>query len=183
MSSFLSHDRFPVWLWVNAVVVGPLLKCFSPHSVDHMLTPLFFFIVWASCYCSLLGRTRSRGRCWAASRLSRHPEPSGFAVHGEVDVLDMGTRHDRRFILLYHTHRPQKGPCPFAQAGAETPDTGAVAVMPDPHCCAMTNHLLCNAIWLYTVVVLSCSITLVVLTISLPQFYKIKSTNTNVYKL
>jgi len=77
----------------------------------------------------------------------------------------------------------RRGHAPFVQAGADTPDTGAVAVMPDPHCCAMTNHLLCNAIWLYTVVVLSYSITLVILTISLRQFYKTKNTNTNVYKL
>jgi len=77
----------------------------------------------------------------------------------------------------------RRGHASFVQAGAETPNTGAVAIMPDPRCCAMTNHLLCNAIWLYTVVVLSYSITLVVLTINLPQFYKIKSTNTNVYKL
>ena len=30
----------------------------------------------------LLGRTRSRGRCWAAIQLSHRPAPSGHAVHG-----------------------------------------------------------------------------------------------------
>ena len=35
----------------------------------------------------LLGRTRSRGRCWAASWLSHRPEPSGYAVHGAVNGL------------------------------------------------------------------------------------------------
>ena len=29
------------------------------------------FVVWTSCYCPLLGCTRSRGRCWAAIRLSQ----------------------------------------------------------------------------------------------------------------
>ena len=32
----------------------------------------------------LLGRTRSRGQCWAAIRLSHRPEPSGRVVHEEV---------------------------------------------------------------------------------------------------
>jgi len=30
----------------------------------------------------LLGCTRSRGRCWAANRMSHHPEPPGRAFHG-----------------------------------------------------------------------------------------------------
>jgi len=38
----------------------------------------------------LLGPTRSRGRCWAAIRLSHRPKPSSQAVHGEVDGLDIG---------------------------------------------------------------------------------------------
>ena len=40
---------------------------------------------------------RYRGRCWAAIRLSHRPEPSGRAVLGEVDGLDIGGRHRRRF--------------------------------------------------------------------------------------
>jgi len=51
----------------------------------------------------LLGRTRSRGRCWAAIRLSHLPEPSGHTVHGEVDGLDIEGQHGRRFVLLRHT--------------------------------------------------------------------------------
>ena len=43
---------------------------------DFMNKKASFFIIWASSCNSLLGRTRSRGRCWAAIRLSRHPEPS-----------------------------------------------------------------------------------------------------------
>ena len=36
-------------------------------------------------------------------RLFHRPEPSG---RGEVDGLDIGGRHGRRFVLLRHTHRP-----------------------------------------------------------------------------
>jgi len=53
-------------------------------------------------------RTRSRGRCWAAIRLSHCLEPSGRAVHEEVNGLDIGGQHGRRFVLLRHTHRPQR---------------------------------------------------------------------------
>jgi len=55
----------------------------------------------------LLGRIRSRGRCWAAIQMSHCPEPSGRAVHG----LDIEGQHGRRFVLLRHTQRPQRRPC------------------------------------------------------------------------
>ena len=61
----------------------------------------------------LLDRTRSRGRCWAAIQLSHRPAPSGHAVHGEVDGLDIGGQHSRRFVLLRHTHRPQRRSYPI----------------------------------------------------------------------
>ena len=48
---------------------------------------LRFFTFWASYY-PPLGRTRSRGRCWAAIRLSRQPEPPDYALHKEVDGLN-----------------------------------------------------------------------------------------------
>jgi len=79
-----------------------------------------------------LGRIRSRGKCWAAIRWSHCPEPSGRAVHGEVDGLNIGGQCGRRCVLLHHTHRPQRKPYPFVQAGAETSGTGAEAVKPDP---------------------------------------------------
>ena len=41
---------------------------------------IYFFLVWASSY-PLQGRSTSRGRCWAAVRLHRHPEASGHAPH------------------------------------------------------------------------------------------------------
>ena len=54
-------------------------------------------------------RAGSRGRCWAAIRLSHRPEPSSRAVHEEVDGLGIEGQNSRRFVLLHHTHRPQKG--------------------------------------------------------------------------
>ena len=95
------------------------------------LPPFGILLLLSELLKPLLGRTRPRGRCWAAFRLSHRPEPSGHAVHGEVDGLDIGGRHGRRFVLLRHTHRPQRGDTPFAQAGAETSDTGAEAIKPD----------------------------------------------------
>ena len=76
-------------------------KCHLPHCfVALVLLHLF------SEFCkTMLGRSRSRGRCWAAIRLSHRPEPSGGAIHGEVDGLDIGEQHGRRFVLLPYTHR------------------------------------------------------------------------------
>jgi len=65
---------------------------------------------------------------------SHRPEPPDRAVHEEVDGLDIGEQHGRRFVFLRHTHRPQSRHIPFVQAGAETSDTGAEAVKPDPRC-------------------------------------------------
>ena len=93
-----------------------------------------FFVVWARCYCSLLGCTRSRGRCWAAIRLSHRPEPSGHAVHGEVDRLDIRRQDGRRFVLLRHTQGRRGGHTPFVQAGAETSNTGSEGDEGDPRC-------------------------------------------------
>ena len=61
----------------------------------------------------LLGRTRSRGRCWAAIRLSHRSEPSDHVVHGEVDGLDIGGQHGRWFVLLRYIHRAQRRPYPI----------------------------------------------------------------------
>ena len=58
----------------------------------------------------LLGCTRYRRRCYAAIRLSQRIEPSGHAVHEEVDGLVIRGQHGRRFVLLRHTHRPQRRP-------------------------------------------------------------------------
>ena len=80
----------------------------------------------------LLGRTRSRGRCWAAIRLSHGPELSGHAVHGEVDGLDIGGQHGRRLFFCATLTGHRGGHTPFVQAGAETSNIGAEAVKLDP---------------------------------------------------
>ena len=54
---------------------------------------------------------RYRGRCWAAIPLSHRPETSGRVVRGEVNGLDSGGRHARRFVLC-HTRRSQRRPYP-----------------------------------------------------------------------
>ena len=92
----------------------------------------FFFRLSEFFFYPLFGHARFRGRCWAAIRLSHRPEPSGRSVHGEVDELDIGGWHGRRFVLLRHTHRTKRRPYPFVQAGAETSNTGAEVVKPDP---------------------------------------------------
>jgi len=65
--------------------------------------------------------------------LSHRPEPSGRAVHEDVDGWDIGGQHGPWFVLVRHTHRPKRrsGHTPFVQAGSEKPDTGAEAVKPD----------------------------------------------------
>ena len=73
----------------------------------------FFFRLSEEFFHPLLGCARFRGRCWAAIRLSHRSEPSGRAVRVEVDGLDIGGRHGRRFVLLHHTHRPQRRTYPF----------------------------------------------------------------------
>ena len=74
----------------------------------------------------LLGRTRSWGRCWAVIRLSHRPEPSGHAVHGVVDGLDIGGQHGLLFSDTLTGRR--RGYTQFVEAGVETSDTGAESV-------------------------------------------------------
>jgi len=62
-----------------------------------------------------------RGKCWAAIRLSHRPEPSGRAVHREVDGLDIRGRHGRRFVLLRHTHRQRWPESLFQTPTFQTP--------------------------------------------------------------
>jgi len=80
---------------------------FRCECLHYASTSCFIIIiVSASSFSPLLGRTRSRGRCWAANGSSQ----SGRAIHGEVDGLDIGRQHGQRFDLLRHTHKPQKWP-------------------------------------------------------------------------
>ena len=135
---------------VRSLVVHSNLSAFHRTCVIvvRWTDELFFFIRLSAFFCyPLLGRVRFRGRCWAAIQLSHRPEPSGRAVHGEVDGLDIGGRHGRRFVLR-HTQGRTGGHTPFVQAGVETSDTGAEVVKPDPgsswegHCWGV-----CTGVW------------------------------------
>ena len=79
------------------------------ECLQYKSTSCFIIIFWACSFITLLGRNRSWG-CWAANRLSHHPEPSGHAIHEEVDSLDIGRQHGQQFDLLRHTPKPQKQP-------------------------------------------------------------------------
>ena len=75
---------------------------------------------------------RYRGRCWAAIRLSHRPEQSGHVVRGEsMDWTVEDDMVDGLFFCATVTGR-RGGHTSFAQAGAETSNTGAEAVKPDP---------------------------------------------------
>ena len=50
------------------------------------------------------------GQVLAAIRLFLHTEPSGRALREVVDGLDIGGQHGQQFVLLRHTHMPQKWP-------------------------------------------------------------------------
>jgi len=50
---------------------------------------------------------------WAAIRLWCHSELPDYVLHAKVDGLDIGGQHGRRFILLRHTHRPQRRSYPI----------------------------------------------------------------------
>ena len=113
---------------------------YTPEQLvfDHVLkrrnNPRTFFF-WVSFYCPLLGRTRSRVRCWATIRLSHRPEPSGRAQSTGRSV-DWTLNDNMVDDLLFCATLPARrgGHTPIVQAGAETPDTGAEAVKLDPRC-------------------------------------------------
>ena len=80
----------------------------------------------------LLGRTRFRGRCWAAIPLSHRPESSAVqSVRRSMDCTLEDNMVDGLFFCATLTGR-RGGHTPFVQAGAETSDTGAEAVESDP---------------------------------------------------
>ena len=64
--------------------------------------------------------------------MSHRPEPSGRAVNGEVDGLDIGGQHGRRLFFCTTLTGRRGGHTPFVQAGGETSDTDAETVEPDP---------------------------------------------------
>jgi len=75
----------------------------------------------------LLGRTRSRGKCWAAIRLFHRPEPSGRAVHEEFDGLE---NHMVEGLFFCTTLPGRRG----GHTRAETSHISAEPVKPDPRC-------------------------------------------------
>ena len=103
---------------------------FAFQFLNRISSRRFFFRLSEFFFYPLLGRARFRGRYWTAIRLSHRQEPSGRAVHGE----DIGGRHGRHgglFFCATLTGR-RGGHNPFVQVGAETSDTGAETVKPDP---------------------------------------------------
>ena len=94
----------------------------------------FFFVVWGSCYNLLLGRTRSRGRCLSSqsivssSRIIRSCSPRGVRC-----IEHLRTEWSTVCSSAPHS-QAAKGHTPFVQAGAETSNTSAEAVMQDPVC-------------------------------------------------
>jgi len=83
--------------FVGLICEQPSMFAFSEHIASNFFLYCFFFIVSASS-CPPLGRTRSRGKCWAAVRLSRHLEPSGHALLGEIDGLNNEGQYGQRSV-------------------------------------------------------------------------------------
>jgi len=106
------------FMWKKAALDTPCCWCesFVSSLTSRLLLTVMLtlseriLLLLSQFFKPLLGRTRSRGRCWAAIRL---PAPSGRAVHEEVDGLDIGGQHGRRFVLLRHTRRLQRRKYPI----------------------------------------------------------------------
>jgi len=76
---------------------------------------------------TVVGRTRSCGRRWAAVRLSRQQELSGRAVHEELDGLDIERQHGRRLFVCATLTGRRRDHTPSVRAGADASNTGAEA--------------------------------------------------------
>jgi len=81
-----------------------LQVCLLSLLLSTRLPPFLSFDPDLSIHCLA---TLDLRRCWAAIQLSHHPEPSGHALNGEVDGLDIRGQHGWQFVLLCHTHRPR----------------------------------------------------------------------------
>ena len=86
-------------------------------------------VVWASCYYLLLGRTRSRAIYCLIIETREAVQSTGNSMGLTLEENMV----DGLFFCATPTG-PRKGHNPFVQAGAEMPDTGAKAVMPNPRC-------------------------------------------------
>ena len=103
--SFVLCCLVSIYEWLICVKI---IKYIHPISCARFLLLSFERVLL-----STASPPRYRGRCWVAIRLSHRPEPSGRVVRGGFDGLDSGGRHGRRFVLLRHTHRPQRRPYPI----------------------------------------------------------------------
>jgi len=116
------HNFAMIWIHCPHTSSKWPQKCHSLINYKIVFQEIWFHVIYASLvllflseffFYPLLGCTKSQGRCWAAIRLSHQPERSGCAVYGEVDGLDIGGWHGQRFVLLCHTHTPQRRPNPI----------------------------------------------------------------------
>ena len=125
----------------NSQTVAPCFVSF--HSILYCNSFLLFLFTayyrldgepYVTVHC--FGRTRSRGKRWAAIQLSHHPKPSGCAVQSMRRSVDW-TLEDNMvdgFIFCDTLRGLRSGHASFVQAGEETSNTGAEAVKPDPSC-------------------------------------------------
>jgi len=87
--------------------------------LQHASTSCFIIIIWVSSFSPLFSLTRSRGRCWAANRLSHHPEPPDCAPWGGRWIGHWKTTMVNGLICSTLTSH-KAGHTPLVQAGAET---------------------------------------------------------------
>ena len=105
------------WMKVFRQVNDPFTTWWSTYQIS-----LLLLILMNQLLKPLLGRTQSRGRFWAAFRLSHRPEPLSHAVHGEVEGLDIRGQHGRLFVSSALTGR--KRPTPVRRR-LSRPDPGS----------------------------------------------------------
>ena len=117
VESFKSNLTTVVNEWVhsrtNRTDVSFSKKEVTNNSIQRIHLQVVILLLLSEFFYPLLSRARFRGRCWAAIRLSQRPEPSGRVVRGgSMDWTFLG-QHGRRFVLLRHTHRPQRRTYPI----------------------------------------------------------------------
>ena len=106
---------------------------FRWECLQHTSTSCFIIIIWAIFFSPLFGRTRSRGRCWEANRLSHHPDQ---AVQSMRESMDWALEDNVVNSLIFCTTLASCGSdhTAFVQARAEKSYTGAETVNPKPRC-------------------------------------------------
>jgi len=79
----------------------------------HRFAQVYNFSFWASCCNHCLATLDLGAGLEQPFDCLYRSEPSGHAVHEEVDGMDIGGQHGQWFVLLHHTHRPQRKPYPI----------------------------------------------------------------------